>query len=106
MGRRKVRIPRQEAWSTRGRSVPCDLQTTDVDAVSLHGSISSVSCHFGVPQYRSHAIRYPGKPTTRTCSFDGDGGFLDPHPAGPIKPLPVQPPSLQEPSASDGQVIA
>ncbi len=106
MGRRKVRIPRNEAWSTRCKPAPCNLQTTDSDAVRLRGSISSVSCHFGVPQYRSHAIRYPGKPATRTCSFNGDDGFLDPHPAGPIKPLPVQPPPLQEPSASDGQVIA
>jgi hypothetical protein len=56
-------------------------------------------------QYGSHAIRYPGKLATH-CPFNGDGGFIDPVPARAMHPAPAQSPSLQEPSASAGQVIA
>ena len=49
MGRRKVMFPRKQAWSTRCKSAPCDLQTIGVDAFRLQGSIASMSSHFGVP---------------------------------------------------------
>jgi|JI9StandDraft_2_1071091.scaffolds.fasta_scaffold540388_1 hypothetical protein len=106
MGRRKVMFPRKQAWSTRCKSATCDLKTTDVDAVRLHGSIASMPSHFGGPQYRSHLIRYPVKLATLTGPFNGDGGSMDPVPAREMHPAPAQSPALQEPSASAGQVIA
>src|SRR3990167_65386 len=78
--RRKVMFPRKQAWSTRCKSAPCDLKTTDVDAVRLHGSSTSVSSHFEMPQYRAHAIRYRRKLATHPCPFNGDGSFIDPVP--------------------------
>lgn len=105
MVRRKVMFPRKEAWSTLWKSAPFE-PSTGVDAFRLHGASTSVSSHFGVPQYWSHAIRYPGKLATRTCLLNGNGGFVDPVPARPIHLAPARSPSLQEPSASDGQVIA
>lgn len=105
MGRRQDMFPRKEACSTLWKSTPSDLQTTGVDAFRLQGSITSVSSHFGVPGYRSHAIRYPGKLATQTSPFNGDGGSIDPVPARAMHPAPAQPPALQEPSAAVGQVI-
>ncbi len=105
MGRRKVMFLRKEAWSTLWGSARFD-RPTGVDAFRLQGSIASVSSHFGVPQYRAHAIRYRRKLATHPCPFNGDGSFIDPAPARAMHPAPAQPPSLQEPSASAGQVIA
>jgi hypothetical protein len=106
MGRRKVMFPRKQAWSTRCKAAPCDLQITDVDAVRLQGSIASMPATSGGPQYRSHLIRYPGKLATQTGPFNGDGGSVDPVPARAMHPAPAQTPSLQESSALAGQVIA
>jgi hypothetical protein len=106
MVRRKVMFPRKEAWSTRCKSASCDLRTTDVDAVRLHVSIASASSHFGMPQYGSHANRYPRKLATHTCPFNGHGGCIDPALARATHAAPAQSPSLQEPSALAGQVIA
>lgn len=105
MVRRKVMFPRKQARSTRCKSAPCDLQTIGVDAFRLQGSITSVSSHFGVPQYRAHAIRYRRKLATHPCPVNGDGGSIDPVPARAMHPAPAQPPALQEPSAAVGQVI-
>jgi hypothetical protein len=98
-------FPRKEAWSTLWKSARFD-PPTGVDAFRLHGSSASVSSHFGMPQYSSHAIRYPGKLATQTCPFNGDGGSIDPVPARAMHTAPAQSPSLQEPSALAGQVIA
>ena len=87
-------------------SAPLDLETIGADTFPLHRSTTSASSHFGVPQYRSHAIRNPGMRTTQLCSSSGDGGFLDPVLTAPIQPAPAKPASLQEPSALAGQVIA
>ena len=105
MGRRKVMFLRKEAWSTLWESARFD-RPTGVDAFRLLGSIASVSSHFGVPQHRSHAIRYPGKLATQSGPFNGDGRSIDPVPARAMHPAHAQSPALQEPSASAGQVIA
>lgn len=106
MGQRSVMFPRKQAWSTRCKSAPCDLQTIGVDAFCLQGSIASMPSHFGGPQYRSHLIRYPGKLAAQTCPFNGDGVCIDPVPTRAMHRSPALSPSLQEPSASAGQVIA
>ena len=106
MVRRKVMFPRKQARSTRCKSAPCDLQTTDRYVVRLNGSITSMPSQFGGPQYRSHLIRYPGKLATQTGQFNGDGGSIDPVPARAMHAAPALSLSLQEPSALAGQVIA